>query len=86
MAPRERSIDEAFEDLEKLSIHVQRLHDRLDSLPFVRADLHNEQINNLRSDISGVRTMQMWVLGLLGSILIAAIVAFITAVAQGRVV
>ena len=72
-------------DLERLTAVVQRLADRLDNAPFVRSDLHNEQINNLRSDISGVRSMQMWVLGLLGSILIAAVVVVITAVAQGRV-
>ncbi len=86
MTPRELSIEEVAKDLEKLERQVQKLIERWDSAPFVRADLHNEQIQNLRSDIGGVRTMQMWVLGILGSILIAAVVTFIGAIAQGRVV
>lgn len=77
--------------------HVDRLHERIDSLPFVRADLHNVEIQNLgnritsvsdglRNDIGSVRTMQMWILGILGTILIAAVVTFIGMIAQGRVV
>jgi hypothetical protein len=81
---RERTPGEIADDLERLARQVERLTDRLDNAPFVRLDLHNEQITNLRSDISGLRAMQMWVLGMLASILVAAVVAGITAIAQGR--
>ena len=84
MTGRERTLGEVAEDLERLTRQVERITDRLEHLPFVRADLHNEQVNNLRSDISGLRTMLMWVLGILASVMISAVVMGITAVAQGR--
>jgi hypothetical protein len=80
---RERTLGELADDLERLARQVERLTDRLDNAPFVRLDLHNEQINNLRSDISGLRTLLMWVLGILASVLISAIVLGISAVAGG---
>ena len=83
MSPRERTLGEVADDLERLTRQVERLTDRLDNAPFVRLDLHNEQINNLRADITGLRTMLMWVLGILASILISAVVMGITAIAQG---
>ena len=84
MTGRERTLGEIAEDLERLTRQVERLTDRLDNAPYVRLDLHNEQISNLRSDISGLRTMLMWVLGILASVMISAVVMGITAVAQGR--
>jgi len=83
VSPRERTLGEVADDLERLTRQVERLTDRLDNAPFVRLDLHNEQINNLRADITGLRTMLMWVLGILASILISAVVMGITAIAQG---
>ena len=84
MSPRERTLGEVDRDLERLTREFEQLQQRLNNGAFVRVDLHNEQINNLRADINGVRTMQMWVLGILASILVAAVVAGITALAQGR--
>jgi hypothetical protein len=81
---RERTLGEVADDLERLTRQVERLTDRLDNAPFVRVDLHNEQVSNLRSDISGLRTMLMWILGILASVLISAVVMGITAIAQGR--
>ena len=83
MTGRERTLGEVADDLERLTRQVERLTDQLHNAPFVRLDLHNEQINNLRADITGLRTMLMWVLGILASILISAVVMVITAVAQG---
>lgn len=59
------------------------------SRDYVRADLHNEQIGSVRSDIAkldrstsdglaSVKNMQMWMLTLLGTLLVAVVVAFIT--------
>jgi len=84
VSPRERTLGEIDRDLERLTREFEQLQQRLNNGAFVRVDLHNEQINNLRADINGVRTMQMWVLGILASILVAAVVAGITALAQGR--
>ena len=81
--PRERTIDEVAEDVEALTAQVQRLGEKFDNAPFVRADLHNEQINSVRNDLASVKTMQMWILGIFGSILIAGVVTAITAVARG---
>jgi Haemolysin XhlA len=81
---RARTLGELDRDVERLARDLDQLQTRLNNGAYVRADLHNEQINNLRSDISGIRTMQMWVLGILASILVSAVVAGITAIAQGR--
>jgi hypothetical protein len=80
---RERTIEEVAEDLDKMWREVQRLADRFDNAPFVRTDLHNEQIRSLTSGLESVARLQMWILGLLGSILVAVVVAVITAVARG---
>jgi len=90
--PREPTLGELADDVEKLTVQVQRLGDRLDNAPYVRRDLHDEQITNVRNDIrrvqasttegmAGLRTMQMWMLGVMGSILVAAVVAVIANVA-----
>jgi hypothetical protein len=80
---RERTLEEVTEELEKLWREFQRLADRFDTAPFVRAELHNEQIAHIRDDLGGLKTMLMWILGILGSVLVAGVVALITAVAQG---
>jgi hypothetical protein len=91
---RERTVEEVAEELEKLWHELQRLADRFDTAPFVRTDLHNEQIRSLNKGLvdaraefdkglASVARLQMWILGVLGSVLIAAVVAVITAIAQG---
>jgi hypothetical protein len=51
----------------------------------VRTETHNIQIAHIRDDLSGLKTMLMWILGILGSVLVAGIVAVIAAVAQGGI-
>lgn len=80
---RERTIEELAEDLEQLTAQVQRLGDRFDSAPFVRADLHNEQVTNIRGQLDGLRTMLMWILGILASVLVSGVVLVVSAVARG---
>jgi hypothetical protein len=91
---RERTIEEVAEDLDKLWREVQRLADRFDNSPFVRTDLHNEQIRGLTTGLSNARAefdrglasvsrLLMWILGVLGTVAVAAVVAVISAVAQG---
>jgi hypothetical protein len=82
---RERTIEEVAESLDKLDLKVQRLAERFDNPPFVRTDLHNEQIRSLTSSLESVARLQMAILAVLGSILIAAVVAVITAVARGGI-
>jgi len=92
---REHSIEEVVEDLEKLRYDVQRLADRLDTAPFVRVDVHNEQISKLTEklkdtkeglseQLATVKSYQTWILGIMGSAAVAFVVAVITAIAQGR--
>jgi hypothetical protein len=82
---RERTIEEVYEDLEKLRLEMQRLADRFDNAPFVRADLHNEQIRGLSAALDSVRALQTIILGMLGSIIVGAVVVVITAVARGGI-
>lgn len=77
---RERSIDEIAEDLADLKADMHKL---------VRVDLHAEQLGRLRDDIasargdvSSLRHLTMWTLGILCSQIIAAIVGIVVAVAR----
>ena len=91
---RERSIGELTEDVEQLRQHVDarmvelaasinQLRDRLDNAPYVRNDLHSEQIQNIRGDIKALRTVTMWLLGLLVSSIVGAIIVLVVSVASG---
>lgn len=85
---RERSIDEIAEDVDRLRLEVNarmtelaaivvRLQDRFEHAPYVRQDLHSEQVTNLRNDITSLRQLTMWLLGLLVSAIIGAIVVLV---------
>jgi hypothetical protein len=91
---RERSLAEIAEDLDELRRHVDarmielsttvtRLSDRFDNSPFVRSDLHSEQIGNVRKDIATLRQLTMWLLGLLVSAIIGAIVVLVITAGRG---
>lgn len=80
---RERTIGELSEDVEWLIKRMQRLDDRISKAPFVRADLHNEQIANIRGRLDGLHTMLMWILGILATMLVSGVVIVISAVARG---
>lgn len=74
---RQRSLDEVAEDLIELRRDHKRLEGRLDAAPFVRQDLHAEQLDRLRSDIAGVRALTMWTLGVLCTSIIGAIIVMV---------
>jgi hypothetical protein len=91
---RERSLGEIADDVDRLRSHtdaivaelatrVTKLTDRLDHAPFVRADLHSEQISSVRNDISALRQLTMWLLGLLVSAIIGAIVVLVITAGRG---
>jgi uncharacterized sporulation protein YeaH/YhbH (DUF444 family) len=91
---RERSLGEIADDVDRLQRHVDarmvelaakvtRLTDRFDNAPFVRADLHSEQISSVRNDISSLRQLTMWLLGLLVSAIIGAIVVLVITAGRG---
>ena len=85
---REPTLGELADDVVDLRREVRMLSDAV-GRDFVRADLHNEQIGNIRSDLAGLRQSQtegfsglnskfMWVVGILGMILVAVVVAAVT--------
>jgi hypothetical protein len=80
---RQRSLEELDEDVVELRRDVRHVGERLDSAPFVRVDLHAEQLDRLRSDISSVRALTMWTLGILCSAIVGAILVMVVAVARG---
>jgi hypothetical protein len=80
---RERTNEELGEHLDKMQSELQRLADRFDTAPFVRADVHNEQIKGITKELESVSRLLTWILGLLGSVVVALLVAVITAVARG---
>ena len=51
MPYRQRSLDEVAEDTLELRQKVRDLNARLDSAPYVRVDLHAEQLDRVRADI-----------------------------------
>lgn len=67
----------------ELQRDIRHVGDRLDSAPFVRVELHNEQLDRVRSDIASLRALTMWTLGLLCSQFVGAIVVVIVSVARG---
>lgn len=83
MPPRERSPEELAEDIAGVRSEVQRLADRFDSAPYVRSDLHTEQIGRLRDDVGAVRALSMWTLGLMCSSIVGAIIVLVISVGRG---
>jgi hypothetical protein len=77
-----RSLEELDDDVVDLKREVHNVADRLDKAPFVRVELHNEQVDRLRADIAGVRALAMWTLGIMCSAIVGAILVFVIAVAR----
>jgi hypothetical protein len=80
---REPSLPEVAEDVAELKHEVRRLADRLDAAPFVRADLHSEQIGSLKASVAGLETRVNLVLGLLTTSIIGAIVVLVISAGRG---
>lgn len=76
MPYRQRSLEEVTEDIFELRQKVSDLGKRIDGAPFVRADLHAEQLDRIRSELASVRSLTMWTLGILCTFIIGAIVTF----------
>lgn len=91
---RARSIEELDDDVHELARDVRKVGERLDSAPYVRADLHAEQLDRVRgdiaalrkateSDIASVRALTMWTLGILCSAIVGAVLVAVIAVVRG---
>lgn len=79
---RQRSLEEVAEDVLELRRDFQDLANRLDMAPFVRVDLHAEQLDRVRSDVAAVRSLTMWTLGILCTSIVGAIVVLIVNASQ----
>jgi len=51
---REPTLAELADDFERLTVQVQRLGDRLDNAPYVRADTHEAQLDGIRQGVAHV--------------------------------
>jgi hypothetical protein len=71
------------EDVDEVRRELSRLRDELASGPYVRRELHDEQIRDLREAMKRVTSHAQWTFGLLASSIISAVVVFAIAVAQG---
>lgn len=71
-----RSLDDILRE-------VRRLGDQFDAAPFVRRELHDEQIRGVREAMDRVSAHAQWTFGLLASSIIGAIVVFALSLAQG---
>jgi hypothetical protein len=69
--------------LDEVRKELCRLCDQLDAAPYVRRELHDEQIRDLREAMRRVASHAQWTFGLLASSIISAVVVFAIAVAQG---
>jgi hypothetical protein len=94
---RERSIGEVADDVDRLRHDMDRrmtdmatrhtqLAAKVDAAPYVRVDLHTEQITNLRGDVASLRQVTMWLLGLLVSAIVGAIVVLVITAGRGAAI
>jgi hypothetical protein len=74
---------EVADDVDDMRRELSRLRDDFESAPFVRRELHDEQIRDLREAMERVATHAQWTFGLLASSVISAVVVFAITVAQG---
>lgn len=51
--------------------------------PFVRRDLHDEQIGSIRHDIAEIRVLARWAVGLIASSIIGAVVVLVIVAGRG---
>jgi hypothetical protein len=73
---------EVADDVDEVRRELSRLRDELASASFVRRELHDEQIRDIREALERVATHAQWTFGLLASSIISAVVVFAIAVAQ----
>ena len=74
---------EVADDVDEVRRELSRLRDELESAPFVRRELHEEQIRDIREAMKRVASHAQWTFGLLASSIISAVVVFAVAVARG---
>lgn len=88
-------IGELADDLSEFRSELRLMREAMHR-DFVPRDLHNEQIATIRGDIAGLRSSQaegfagldrrfMWLVGLLGSIFVAIVVAAVTSAMRGAI-
>jgi hypothetical protein len=76
-------VDEMRDGLDDVRRELRRLVEQLDTAPFVRRELHDEQIRGMRESMGRVASHAQWTFGLLASSIIGAIVVFAITVARG---
>jgi hypothetical protein len=73
---------EVADDVDEMRRELSRLRDEFDAAPYVRRDLHDEQIRDIREAMKRVAAHAQWTFGLLASSIISAVVVFAIAVVQ----
>jgi hypothetical protein len=79
----EPSLGEVVRDLQRVSARVDRLAERWDDAPFVRSDLHSEQMGSVRKAVEDLGTRVNYLLGLLVSSIIGAIIVLVISAGRG---
>jgi hypothetical protein len=69
--------------LDEVRKELSRLCDQLESTPYVRRELHDEQIRDIRESMRRVASHAQWTFGLMASSIISAVVVFAIAAIQG---
>lgn len=75
--------DDLAKGLDDVRRELHRLADQLDTSPFVRREVHDEQIRGIREAMGRVASHAQWTFGLLASSIIGAVVVLAMAAAQG---
>lgn len=69
--------------LEDVCRELRRVSELLDAAPYVRRELHDEQIRDLRETVGRVASHAQWTFALLASSIISGVVVFAVSVTQG---
>jgi hypothetical protein len=69
-------------NLDEVRVELRRLAEQHDRLPYVRQELHDEQIRSLREGVERVASHTHWTFALLASSIIGAVVVLVITVAQ----
>jgi hypothetical protein len=77
-------LTEVTDEIDEMRRELSRLRDEFDAAPYVRRELHDEQIRDIREAMKRVAAHTQWTFGLLASSIISAVVVFAIAVAQAH--
>jgi hypothetical protein len=75
---------EVADEIDELRRELSLLRVEFDAAPYVRRELHDEQIRDIREAMKRVASHAQWTFGLLASSIISAVVVFAIAVAQAH--